>query len=447
MSEVMGAPAAAEAAPDAPRDPQRDARRLARLGLLAAMVSRLFGRLVGIGLVVVLAREAAPDTVAVYGYLLGTATLVNVLTDLGVASVAGRDVAAGRLPADGALAAALGPQLASVLAAGAITVLLTTVWGPAAVPPAALALTVAFVIVGGLVNLWAEMLRAVGRVVLEGALQLGSAVALVAAGVAVIYTGGSATDLLVVVVAKEAVVLAIAVVLQRPRRRAEVRSRTLLQQGVWLAVAGTAIVLLWRQGTLVIGGMGSIGVLATYVVATRFLDAGVTVAHTAGFGLLPGLSALAADPAAFRRTALHYLRLTALAGVVTAAVGVLAAGPMTTLPFGEQWDVAVPAVRWVAVAALPVLLTHVAATMLLARGQVRWLSGAAVAGSVTGIASSVLLMTVHPEAADGVIGTLIGATVMVALMLAGLRDLIRPGAPEVPATPVADRVGSGEPVR
>jgi hypothetical protein len=94
-----------------------------------------------------------------------------------------------------------------------------------------------------------------------------------------------------------------------------------------------------------------------------------------------------------------------------------------------------------------VLLTHVAATMLLARGQVRWLSGAAVAGSVTGIASSVLLMAVHPEAADGVIGTLIGATVMVALMLAGLRDLIRPGAPEVPATPVADRVGSGEPAR
>jgi len=133
-------------------------------------VSRLMGRLVGIVLVVVLAREAGDETVAVYGYLLGTATLVTMLTDLGVASIAGREVAAGRMPADGALRAALGPQLVSVLAAAGITVLLTEFWGPASVPTPALALTVLFVIAGGLVNLWAEVLRATGRVLLEGPL-------------------------------------------------------------------------------------------------------------------------------------------------------------------------------------------------------------------------------------------------------------------------------------
>src|SRR4051794_5945444 len=96
-----------------PASRSTDGTQLARLGLAAAMISRLAGRLIGIVLVVALARKANANTVAVYGYLLGTATLVTVLTDLGVASVAGREVAAGRVSARGALAAALRPQLVS----------------------------------------------------------------------------------------------------------------------------------------------------------------------------------------------------------------------------------------------------------------------------------------------------------------------------------------------
>jgi O-antigen/teichoic acid export membrane protein len=404
----------------------RDGMRLARLGLAAAMVSRLLGRLVGILLVIVLAREAGDQTVAVYGYLLGTATLVTMLTDLGVASVAGREVAAGRMPADGALRAALGPQLVSVVAAAALTVLLTTVWGPDDVPFPALALTVLFVLAGGLVNLWAEVLRATGRVLLEGGLQLGAAVALVVAGVVVIYTGGSATDLLLVVLLKEVAVLAVGVVLLRPRRRSGVHTRELLTQGLWMAVASTAVILLWRQGTLVVGATGGIGALATYVVATRFFDAGVTVAHTAGFGLVPGLSALANDAVAFRRAARQYLKLAALAGIVIAVVGVLVAGPITTIPFGERWDDAVPAVRIVALSGPPVLLSYVAFTMYLARGQMRWVTGSAVAGTVAGIGSTLALMLWRPSALSGVLGTTIGATVLVVLLLVGLRDLLLP---------------------
>ena len=408
-----------------------DGRRLARLGLAAAMVSRLFGRLVGIVLVVVLAREAEPGTVAVYGYLLGTATLVTVFTDLGVASVAGREVAAGRLPAGGALRAALLPQLVSVLGAAALTVALSLLFGPGELPGSALALTVLFVVVSGINNLWAELLRATGRVVLEGALQLGSAVALVAVGAVVVHTGGGVTALLTVVALKEVAVLLLAVLVLRPSRRVVVRSRTLLRHGVWLAVAGTALILLWRQGTLVVGGTGSIAVLATYVVATRFLDAGVTVAHTAGFGLVPGMSALAADPVAFRSAARRYLGLVTLVGLAVALAGQLLAGPVTTIPFGDQWDVAVPAVRWVAIAALPILVCHVLFTVMLARGQVRRMALAAVTGSVTGTASTVLLMHLHPEATSGVVGTVVGAVVVLVLLLVSVRDLLLPApAPE-----------------
>lgn len=409
---------------EAPPTTEQTGRRLARLGLAAAMVSRLLGRLVGIVLVIVLARFAGDETVAVYGYLLGTATLVTMLTDLGVASVAGREVAAGRMPADGALRAALGPQLVSVVLAALVTVLLTAVWGPASVPASALLLTVLFVLAGGLVNLWAEVLRATGRVLLEGALQFGSALALVVAGTVVIVAGGSATDLLLVVLLKEVAVLAVGVALLRPRRRAEVLARTLLTQGLWMAVASTAVILLWRQGTLVVGGMASVGALATFVVATRFFDAGVTVAHTAGFGLVPGLSALAADAAAFRSAARHYLRLAALAGLAIAVVGWFVAGPITTIPFGERWADAVPAVRVVALSALPILVSYVAFTMYLARGQMRWLTGSAVVGSLTGIGATVALMAWRPDALSGVLGTTIGATVLVVLLLVGLRDLL-----------------------
>jgi O-antigen/teichoic acid export membrane protein len=417
------------AIPDvAPTDvvsPPRDGARLARLGLIAAMVSRLVGRLVGIVLIVVLARVADSSTVAIYGYLLGTATLVTVLTDLGVASVAGREVAAGRMPADGALHAALLPQLASALVAAGVTVVLALV-GPEAAPPSAVVLTVAFVLVGAMNNLWADVLRGTGRVMLEGALQLGSAVALVAAGTLVIVVGGDATALLVVVVLKEVAVLAVAALAVRPRRRPEVVSRTLLGQSLWVALTSTAVVLLWREGTVVVGAAGSLGALATYVVATRFFDAGVTVAHTAGFGLGPGMSALANDPVAFRSAGRRYLGVVTLVGVAVAVAGLLVAGPITTIPFGERWADAVPAVRVIAVSGLPILVVYVSFSLLSARRQVRWMGLSAVTGSLVGVGTTIALTMRNPEAISGALGTTIGATVLAVLLLIGLRDLFLP---------------------
>ena len=408
--------------------------RLARVGLAAAMLSRLAGRLVGILLVVVLAREAAPSTVAVYGYLLGTGTMLLVVTDLGVASVAAREVAAGRLPARGALRAALPVQAVSVLAAGVVTVLLTVFFGPRGTPPAALALTVLFVVVGGLNNLWADLLRSTGRVVLEGSLEIASTTLLVVAGVLVVQSGAGIVALTAVVAAKEAVVLLVCWCVLPPRRNAGVRTRTMLRQGVWMAVAGTAVVFLFRAGTLLVGGLGSVGALATYVVATRFFDAGVTVAHTVGFGLGPGLSALAGDAVAFRKAARRYLGLVTALGVAATAVGVLAAGPLTTIPFGQRWAVAVPSVRMAAVAALPILLCYVAFSLLTARGQVRWMATSTVVATLTGVACTAGLLAVRPTALSGVMGTTAGALVLAVLLLVGLRDLLRPPvrAPHAP---------------
>ena len=313
--------------------------------------------------------------------------------------------------------------------------LLTLVAGPAAVPPSALALTVAYVVVAGFVNLWADILRGAGKVLLEGGLQVASAVALVVGGVIVVELGGDATDLLWIVLAKELAVLVIMAALVRPCRDTRTSGRLLLGQSVWLAVAGTAIVLLWRQGMLVIGGLGTTAALAAYVVASRFLDAGVTIAHTAGFGLMPGASALATDPAAFRKAARRYLGLTTVVGVLVAVVGALVARPITVVPFGERWAEVVPAVRWIAISALPILLVFVAWALLLARHQVRLLVVGSVLGTVLGLVTSIVLVVRYPEPLSAVIGTGVGATVTAVVLLFGLRDVL--GAEQKPSVPAA----------
>ncbi|MBN1091247.1 oligosaccharide flippase family protein [Blastococcus sp. TML/M2B] len=404
--------------------------RLARLGLAAAIISRLAGRLIGILLIIVLARVASADTVAVYGYLLGTATLVTMLTDLGVSAIAGREVAAGKLAAGDALRAAFLPQLASALMAAFATVILTVTLGPDAASLPAIAVAVAFVIVGSMVNLWSEVLRATGRVVLEGALQVASAALLAVAGVIVVHMGGGATELLVVVALKETGVLAVATFVVRPARRNRIRSRQLLRQSGWLAIAGTAVILLWRQGTIVVGSLGDVGALAVYIVATRFFDAGVTVAHTAGLGLVPGLSALVQDPAAFKRAARKYVGLAAAVGSIVALTGATLAEPLTTIPFGETWQSAVPSVRVVALSALPIMLCYVCFTVLLAAGRLRWMFAATVAGASVGILVSVALTAHSPTALSAVVGTTVGATVLAVIELIGIRDFLGRGRRE-----------------
>jgi O-antigen/teichoic acid export membrane protein len=352
--------------------------------------------------------------------------MMLVVTDLGVASVAGREVAAGRLPAQGALRAALPVQGVTVAAAAAITVLLTVLFGPDATPPGALALTVAFVVIGGMNNLWADLLRGTGRVLLEGALEIGSTTLLVVTGIVVVESGGGITALTAVVALKEAVVLAVCWIVLPPRRDPAARSRALVALSMWVAVAGTATVLMLRASTLVVGGMGSVSVLATFVVASRFFDAGVTVAHTVGFGLGPGLSALADDPVAFRRAGRKYLAAFTALGVVVTVLGLFLAGPLTTIPFGDRWSVAVPAVQVSAAASLPILLTYVAISLLMARGQARWMALSTVAAAVVGVLSGIALMASDPSAVSGVLGTTVGATTLAVLLLIGLRDLLLP---------------------
>jgi O-antigen/teichoic acid export membrane protein len=396
--------------------------RLARVGVAAALVSRIFGRLVGLVLVVVLARVSDPTTVALYGFLLGTVTLMASVTDLGVASLAGRDVAARTFSAPQALRMALGPQALSAALAVILTCLMALAAGPEGVDTAVLVPCSAFVVFNALFNLWGEVLRGAGHVVLEGLLQGVSALLLVVAGSLAVLSGAGIVELLWIVAAKEALVLTVAAVCLRPGAAPAIGGlsfRALVLRSAWLAVAGTAIVVLWRQGTVLVSALAPTRVLADYVVATRFLDATVTLSHTVGIGLFPAMASLARTaPLEGRRQTRRYLMVLLGACLPLAVLGVLLAAPVTTTLFGDPWSSAVPAVRALALTAPPVLLGYVLWFALLAEGQERWLCLAAVLSGLTAVAGTAVLLAWEPTASAGAWGTCAGAVLLVVLLLA-----------------------------
>ncbi len=393
--------------------------RLVRVGVAAALISRIFGRLIGVVLVVVLARVADPVTVALYGFLLGTVTLMASLTDLGVASLAGRDVAAKVATAPAALRSALGPQALSTVMAVVLTCLVAVLAGPSGVDASVLLPCSVFVVANAMFNLWAEVLRGDGKVVLEGVLQGVSALLLVTAGSLAVLAGAGIVPLLWIVAGKEQAVLAIAAVWLRPGAGmdAGLSFGALLRRSAWLAVAGTALVLLWRQGTLLVSGMASTRALADYVVATRLLDASVTLAHTLGIGLFPGIAALAAEaPEAVRAHVRRYLFAVLGLSVPLAVLGVVLADPVTTLVFGSQWESAVPAVRVLAATTPLILLGYLLWFVLLAEGQERWLFAGALAAAATSMGATAVLLVVDPGAAAGAWGTGAGALVLAVVL-------------------------------
>jgi O-antigen/teichoic acid export membrane protein len=182
------------------------------------------------------------------------------------------------------------------------------------------------------------------------------------------------------------------------------------------------------------GATGSIGALATYVVASRYLDAGVSLAHIASVGLRPGMCALAEHPAGMRRAVRRYLGLAAAVGTAAAVLGWLAAGPLVTVPFGPRWPDAVGPVRVIALSALPILLIFVSLAVLVG----------SIAGTVVGMLVSLLLLRWHPNALSPLIGTFVGASVVAAIFVSGLRDLLA-GAARYPAWHVVVTTAVGPP--
>lgn len=412
-------------------------------GASAALVSRGGARFLGLAFLVVLAREQSEHTFAAYNYLLGLAAAVGVITDAGVAMVAGREVARGDLPLSAAYRAAAPTQLAtSLLAALGVAGLALVANGPGSTH-AAIFWTAAFIFGNGLFNLQADLLRGAGRPWVEASLQMSAAVTQVILGVLVVSQGYGLSALMAVLTLKQVLVVAAAQIwLPRPWRSELGRSlwRKFFRQGLWLGGASTFSTLAVRVGPVVLGNVATTAEIGRFAVASRYLETILTLCITAGFGVLPALAQRArAGHAAFQRS-LRRIMLYGVAGTAALAVPLVIVVPaFTTAVFGSRYSAAGgPAQLFVA--AMPVVAAmYLAWYGLLAQRRERRILSWTVVGLAVA-AGGCAWIAVHPTAVAAA-ETLVAALAVMAIGLAG--DVLRGRGGLDPSGSAADVDGEG----
>jgi O-antigen/teichoic acid export membrane protein len=399
------------------------------MGSAAAVGSRVIGRVLGLGFVVLLARRQSPLVFAEYNYLLILSAALSVITDAGVAAVAGREVARGEAGVGAAYRAAFTVQLATgVLGALACVGLGYVVPGPDR-DVTALVFLGLMVAANSIFNLQAELLRGAGRPLIEGGVQLLAGVLQLGVGAAVLFSGGGLAAVLAALAAKQLlVVLVCQVWLPAPwsAPRDARLSRMVFRRGLWLGGATTLAAVIWRFGALVIGNVGSVTELANFAVSSRYLEVSGMISQTLGIGMLPALARRsAASPLGIRRFTVRItLIITVIVGVLTIPA-VLLTGPVTTAVFGARYSSAVMASE-VLVALTPLVVLHfITWYALVAERHERWVTVAAGAGAATALAT-VAWIVARPTATVTAVATGIAIAAATAALCIGVARSSQP---------------------
>lgn len=372
---------------------------------------------------VLLARRQSPLVFAEYNYLLILSAALSVITDAGVAAIAGRDVARGEAGVGAAYRAAILVQLASgVIGAVAVVALGLVVPGPDRDLGALLFLGV-LVAATSLFNLQAELLRGAGRPLVEGGLQLVAGVLQLGIGAAVLFAGGGLVAVFAALGAKQLlVVVACQAWLPAPWSAPRDRrlSRAVFRRGLWLGGATTLATVVWRFGALVIGNVGGVIALADFAVASRYLEVSAMISQTLGIGMLPALARRSSTSAhGIRSFALRVTGAVTLLVALLTVPAVLVTGTVTTAVFGARYASAVVPSQ-VMVALMPVVVLHyVIWYTLIAERRERWVTAAAAAGALTAFAT-VAWIVVRPTATVTAIATGGAVAAATAVLCVGL---------------------------
>ena len=369
----------------------RSLGRAAR-GPAAVLGSRLFGKALSFGFIIVLVRNVGEHDVAAYSYLVALALTFSLLSDTGVAVIAGRDVARG----DVALGTAYRAGLPAVLAGCAVGALAVAAFGAVDSGPGstgmALAMTAAFVAVNGLFNFQCDLLRGDGRLGLEAGLQTIAGPLFVLVGTAVVLGGGGLALLMTAFALKEVLMLLLTQrFLPWPGRAPRTRGLawTLLRAGILVSIASTCLAVVLRASLVVLSNVADVSEAAHYSVAYRFAEIAFMVAQVLGIALLPAMSVrFAADRGEGRRFALRLLGITTAVVAVVTPLLVWVTPAILVFAFGEGYRAAGPAAR-VLVSMLPVLMAlSLAWNALIADRRERPLIVAGVAGVVAAAAGA-----------------------------------------------------------
>ena len=414
--------------------------RLRMRGPAAVLGSRLFGKALSFAFIVVLVRSVGEEDVAAYSYLVALALTFSLLSDTGVAVIAGRDVARG----DVGLAAAYRAGLPAVLAGCAIGAFAVAAFGLLDSGPgsggAALAMAAVFVAVNGVFNFQCDLLRGDGRLGLEAGLQTIGGTLFVVVGTAVVLAGGGLAILMTAFALKEA---GMVVLTQRflpwPLRSSSAPGLAwrLLRAGLLVSLATTCLAIVLRATLVVLSNVADVAESAHYAVAYRFAEIAFMVAQVLGIALLPALSArFAADRREGRRFA---LRLVAVAGgalLLVTPLLVWATPPVLTAVFGQEYAGAGEAAR-VLVGMLPVLMALMLAwNALIADRRERPLVIAGLAG-VAAMAGGAVWISHHPTGLAAAEAATASFVTMAVVCLGALALTAREPTPEPAARAVS----------
>ena len=381
--------------------PQRGRRRRLALpvgaGALATMCSRLVGKGLSFGFIVILVREVSTTDFASYSYLVALALTFSLLSDSGVSVVAGRDVARGDL----GLAAAYRGGLTTVMGAGVVGALAVAAFGAVAsgpgIPPLALVFTAAFVLVANVANFQCDLLRGAGRLGLEGALQIVGGVLFVVTGTVIVMSGLGLVALMAAFTIKELIMVGIVqLALPSPRSAPHMPGlgRSLLRVGILMSIATTCLAILARTSLIVLSNVAPAAVTAHYAAAFRFGEIALMVCHTLGLGLLPYMSRrYAVDRAAGARFSLRVIAVCVGGALLVTPLLVLVTPTVVTFVFGAEYaGASVPAE--ILVGMLPILMLLILSwNALLADRRERSVLVASLAGVVAAGASATWIVS------------------------------------------------------
>jgi O-antigen/teichoic acid export membrane protein len=345
-------PATPEPAPDAGRAaatvPWRlDHARRSDLRVLARSSLTILGRVIsklGVAVfLVVAARLLTKAEYGVYSYVLVLAGTFAIMADPQVTVLAGRDVSSGSRDAATGYWAAFPIVLASGALAGLALLGFGLIESGPGVSADALAIAAVWIVFNRLCSLGLDMLRALGRLGTEAAIETGGTLLLVLSAV-VVAAAGLGVSAVLCVFALHAVGVTVACQIAL---RDEVRGwvpapagyrMALVRSALRLGLAAGAIAIATRGPLIALGIAGSAVAVATLSAGLRLADAAYLLAITAGQALLPSIAALrAADPRRARRLARRAIGGCTAVGVIAVAIALPFATEIMRAVFGSAY--------------------------------------------------------------------------------------------------------------
>jgi O-antigen/teichoic acid export membrane protein len=403
-----------------------------RIVLVSAgtVASRALIKFAQLGFLVIAARLLTVQEFAGYSYLLVLAVTFSMLADTGVALAASREISAGRRsPADAFWSGAPVIGIAALAGGGVVLAfgLLDSAPGSAGM---ALVLTCGFVVANTMFNFASTTLRGVGKSVYEAGLQAAGAVVFVAAAATALALGAGLVPVLAILLAKELLSLVAALAGLRadvggPRRLTSDLWRRLLRIGIQLGLASTALALVTRIPTFVLGNSGTTEDLAWFSAAQRLADAVLVLATTTGFALLPSLTLLLeSEPERAWRFLGRTLSAAVAVGAIGGALTVVFAPEIVTAAFGSDFDAATHSTRVLMAAAPAYAAIGIGWYALVALGRERSLVVLAAASAALALVLSLVLV---PDRGDGgaAVAYVVALSAMAAAILAVLVDARR----------------------